>query len=49
MIEVLQDTSQYLRQICSVDEDPIEVSSNLLQAMDNAAPAAKEELHGKCA
>ena len=46
MIEILQDTSQFLRQISSVDENPIEVSSTLLQDIDNAALAVKEELHG---
>ena len=47
--EVLEATCGFLRQISDFDDkDPIEVPPDLLQALDNAATEAKQELECKC-
>ena len=47
--EVLETTHHYLRRIAHMnDEDPIDVPSMLLQGLQEAAHAAKEELVCEC-
>ena len=48
MPAILEATCGFLHQLPDVDDkDPIEVPPGLVQALDNAAKEAKEELQGK--
>lgn len=50
MPDILKATHNYLRQLSKLDdEDPIEVSPMLLQALEDASKEAKDELECKLA
>ena len=49
MPEILEATCGFLRQIPDLDDkDPIQVTPDLLQELDNAATEAKKELECMC-